>query len=154
MEEQPSGGTDKRAKGVEKVAFSEATMASDSEAVVTDAPMAGPLAAMMIGLGKSKKMTTWVSGSWANRWNPLCMACIMGRVHPFSFLGLFMVMVVTPLRGEDTKRMSAGPVLGGGEAGGAVIEREPRPVHGHRVRTTCGSPGIRLTPRIIHMMRS
>lgn len=57
MEEQPSGGTDNRANGVENVAFSEATMASDKEAVVTEAPMAGPLAAMMMGLGKSRNVS-------------------------------------------------------------------------------------------------
>ena len=43
------------AKGVEKVAFSLAMMASVKVAEVTQAPMAGPLAAIIKGLGNSIK---------------------------------------------------------------------------------------------------
>ena len=42
------------AKGVRKVACSLATMASHKVAEVTQAPIAGPLAPIMIGLGQSK----------------------------------------------------------------------------------------------------
>jgi hypothetical protein len=43
------------AKGVEKVAFSLAIMASHNVADVTQAPIAGPLAATIKGFGKSIK---------------------------------------------------------------------------------------------------
>ena len=49
MLEQPSGGMPRAAKGTLKVAFSEASMASQVVAEVTLAPMAGPLAAIKIG---------------------------------------------------------------------------------------------------------
>ena len=42
------------AKGVRKVACSLATIASHKVAEVTQAPMAGPLAPIMIGLGQSR----------------------------------------------------------------------------------------------------
>lgn len=47
--EHPSGVIPRAAKGTLKVAFSDATMASQSVADVTQAPMAGPLAAIKIG---------------------------------------------------------------------------------------------------------
>jgi len=43
------------------VARSEATIASHREAEVTQAPIAGPLAAMMTGLGKSRN---WSKTAW------------------------------------------------------------------------------------------
>ena len=50
------------AKGSRNVALSLAMMASQVEAEVTQAPMAGPLAATMIGLGKSRyaSNTAWL----------------------------------------------------------------------------------------------
>lgn len=50
-----SGTIPSLAKGVENVAFSLAMMASQRVAEVTHAPIAGPLAATINGLGKSKK---------------------------------------------------------------------------------------------------
>ena len=55
--EQPSGVMPRVANGVEKVARSDAMMASQRVAEVTHAPMAGPLAAMRIGLGKRMKVS-------------------------------------------------------------------------------------------------
>ena len=49
--EQPSGVMPRGVNGVEKVAFSEAMMASQSVADVTHAPIAGPLTATRIGFG-------------------------------------------------------------------------------------------------------
>ena len=53
--------------------FSLATMASHREAEVTQAPIAGPLAATMIGLGKSRKASN--------------TAWLLILIKPCSFLG-------------------------------------------------------------------
>jgi hypothetical protein len=58
--EHPSGGIPSRAKGVEKVAVSEAMIPSQRVAEVTLAPIAGPLAAISIGLEKSKKVSNTI----------------------------------------------------------------------------------------------
>ena len=50
-----SGATQSLEKGVRNVALSLAMIPSHSAAEVTVAPMAGPLAATRIGLGKSRK---------------------------------------------------------------------------------------------------
>ena len=49
------------AKGVRKVACSLATIASHRVAEVTQAPIAGPLAPIIIGLGQSKN---WSNTAW------------------------------------------------------------------------------------------
>jgi hypothetical protein len=56
-EEQPSETILRAPNGVENVALSEARMASQSVADVTTAPMAGPLTAAMMGLGKSMNVS-------------------------------------------------------------------------------------------------
>ena len=48
-EEHPSGASPSAAKGVEKVAVSEATTASHRAAEVTTPPTAGPFAATIMG---------------------------------------------------------------------------------------------------------
>ena len=50
--EHPSGGTANAANGVEKVALSDAKIASHIVPEVTPEPMTGPLAATRMGLGK------------------------------------------------------------------------------------------------------
>eukprot|EP00966_Prymnesium_polylepis_P231843 5363850-Prymnesium_polylepis.1 len=54
-EEQPSGGTPSFPNDSLNVAFSSATMPSVSVALVTAAPMAGPLTAARSGFGKFMK---------------------------------------------------------------------------------------------------
>jgi len=49
MLEHPSGGIPRAAKGTLNVAFSDAIIPSQSVADVTQAPIAGPLAAIRIG---------------------------------------------------------------------------------------------------------
>lgn len=71
--EQPSGGIDRAAKGTLNVDFSEAMMASHSVAEVTQAPIAGPFAATMMGLGKSRKAS---NSAW-----------LLDRISECSFLG-------------------------------------------------------------------
>lgn len=58
---------------LEGLTFSLATMASHREAEVTQAPIAGPFAATMMGLGKSRKAskTAW----------------LLVLINPCSFLG-------------------------------------------------------------------
>ena len=56
-----SFNTTNLAKGVRKVACSLATIASHKVAEVTQAPIAGPLAPIMIGLGQSKN---WSNTAW------------------------------------------------------------------------------------------
>ena len=58
---------------MEVLTFSLATMASHSEAEVTQAPIAGPLAAIMMGLGKSRKASN--------------TAWLLVLIKPCSFLG-------------------------------------------------------------------
>ena len=58
---------------VRVLTFSLATIASQREAEVTQAPMAGPLAAMMMGLGKSRKASN--------------TAWLLVLIRPCSFLG-------------------------------------------------------------------
>jgi hypothetical protein len=56
-DEQPSGGTPNRAKGVENEAPLAATTQSASVAVVTEAPMAGPFTATHKGFGNSRNVS-------------------------------------------------------------------------------------------------
>mmetsp|Transcript_19346 Transcript_19346/g.58168 ORF Transcript_19346/g.58168 Transcript_19346/m.58168 type:complete len:246 (-) Transcript_19346:133-870(-) len=61
MLEHPSGVMPKARKGVWKVAAGTANIASHSAAAVTDAPIAGPLAATKSGFGKSRSAANRVS---------------------------------------------------------------------------------------------
>ena len=56
-EEHPSGTSPSAEKGVEKVAVSEAMIASQRVAEVTTPPTAGPFAATMIGFCGGKEFT-------------------------------------------------------------------------------------------------
>ena len=71
------------AKGTLNVDFPEATMASQSVAEVTQAPMAGPLAATMMGFGKSRKAS---KSAW-----------LLDRMREWSFLGCIGLMVALRL---------------------------------------------------------